>query len=171
MLSKAFDTFFRKTINFVENLEMKGIVGGRMCHVICVIMTHFVGKSIYDLPLNRQCTKIQLSQKNYWKILKSLINFESWKLLHCILRRHGLLGETTKQPLTNFEPLKPWKYKQLWGLRPGPLTLVFSCEFCEIFENTSFVEHIRVTASELFIRWHNYKVLHVSYVLSKLLQY
>ena len=29
-----------------------------------------------------------------------------------------LLGQTTKQPLSNFEPRKSWKYKQLegWGL-------------------------------------------------------
>ena len=26
---------------------------------------------------------------------------------------------------------------------------VFSCEFCEIFKNTSFTEHLRVVASEL----------------------
>ena len=26
-----------------------------------------------------------------------------------------LLGQTTKQPLCNFEPRKPWKYKQNWG--------------------------------------------------------
>ena len=30
------------------------------------------------------------------------------------------IGQTTKQPLSNFQPKKSWKYKQLWGLRPGP---------------------------------------------------
>ena len=30
-----------------------------------------------------------------------------------------LLGQTTKQPSSNFELQKPWKYKQLSGLRPG----------------------------------------------------
>ena len=43
-------------------------------------------------------------------MLKSLIiniNFESWKTI-------------TKQPLNNFDPLKPWNYKQFWGLRPDP---------------------------------------------------
>ena len=34
-----------------------------------------------------------------------------------------LFGQTTKQPLCNFEPWKPWKYKQLWGLVPEPSTL------------------------------------------------
>ena len=29
------------------------------------------------------------------------------------------------------------------------LTQVFSCEFCEIFKNTFFIEHLRATASEL----------------------
>ena len=28
------------------------------------------------------------------------------------------------------------------------LTQVFSCEFCEIFKNTFFTEHLRATASE-----------------------
>ena len=52
--------------------------------------------------LNRQCSKIQLSQKQFWKNT-------------C---RHRLLGQTTKQPLRNFELQKPLKYKQLegWGL-------------------------------------------------------
>ena len=36
-----------------------------------------------------------------------------------VRRRHRLFGQTTKQPLNNFEPGKPWKYKQLWGLIPG----------------------------------------------------
>ena len=35
-----------------------------------------------------------------------------------------LLGHTTKQPLCNFEPRKPWKYKQIWGLRPDPSCLL-----------------------------------------------
>ena len=34
-----------------------------------------------------------------------------------------LFGQTTKQPLSNFELGKPWKYKQLWGLRPDPSCL------------------------------------------------
>ena len=28
-----------------------------------------------------------------------------------------------KQPLSNFEPKKPWKYKQRWPLRPDPSCL------------------------------------------------
>ena len=34
-----------------------------------------------------------------------------------------LFGHTTKQPLSNFEPWKSWKYKQLWGLGPTPSSL------------------------------------------------
>ena len=30
---------------------------------------------------------------------------------------YRLLGQSTKQPLSNFEPLKFWKQKQLWELR------------------------------------------------------
>ena len=66
-------------------------------------------------------TKIQLIQNILRKILKSLImsiDFKSWN--YCIPCRHGLLGHTTKQSLRNFEPKKPWKYKQVWGLRPDP---------------------------------------------------
>ena len=39
---------------------------------------------------------------------------------YCIPHRYRLLGQTTKQPLSNFEPRKPGKYKQLSGLRPDP---------------------------------------------------
>ena len=42
---------------------------------------------------------------------------------YCIPHRHRLLVQTTKQPLSNFDPQKPWKYKQLWGLRPDPSCL------------------------------------------------
>ena len=39
-----------------------------------------------------------------------------------IPRRHRLLGQTTRQPLSNSEPQKYWKqYKQLWGVRPDPV--------------------------------------------------
>ena len=31
----------------------------------------------------------------------------------------GCLVKLSKQPLSNFDPCKPWKYKQPWGLRPG----------------------------------------------------
>ena len=36
---------------------------------------------------------------------------------YCIPCRHRLLGQTTKQQLGNFEPQKPWKYKQCWGFK------------------------------------------------------
>ena len=36
---------------------------------------------------------------------------------HFIPSRPQLPGHTTKQPLSNFEPQKPWKYKQLRGPR------------------------------------------------------
>ena len=42
---------------------------------------------------------------------------------YCISSRHRLLGENTKQPLSNFEPPETWKYKQLWGLGPKPSCL------------------------------------------------
>ena len=42
---------------------------------------------------------------------------------YCISRRHRLLDQTNKQPLSNFEPPKSWKYKQLWGLKPDPSCL------------------------------------------------
>ena len=59
------------------------------------------------------------------KILKSLIkndilNPESY----CIPHRQRLLGKTTKQPLSNFEPRKSRKYKQLWGPRPDASCLL-----------------------------------------------
>ena len=41
--------------------------------------------------------------------------------------RYRLFGQTTKQPLSNFEPRKPWKFKQLWGLKPDPNYLWKKC--------------------------------------------
>ena len=77
------------------------------------------------IAVKPKCTKIQLSQKHYWEILKSVIiniDFESCKLLHS--RRHRLVGQTTKQPLSNFEAQKTLKYKQLSGLRLDPSCLL-----------------------------------------------
>ena len=34
----------------------------------------------------------------------SIFNLENY----CIPHRHRLFGQTTKQPLKNFEPQKPW---------------------------------------------------------------
>ena len=31
--------------------------------------------------------------------------------------------QATKQSLSNSEPWKPWKYKQIWGLGPEPSCL------------------------------------------------
>ena len=56
--------------------------------------------------------KFSFLKNIFGKILKSLIinvDFESWN--YCIPRRHRLLGQNTKQPLSNFEAKKPWKYK------------------------------------------------------------
>ena len=39
----------------------------------------------------------------------SILNPENY----CIPRRHSLLVQTTTQPLGNFEPQKPRRYKQL----------------------------------------------------------
>ena len=49
-------------------------------------------------------------------------------------------------------------FNKVAGLRPQAcnfikkeaLTLVFSCEFCEISKNIFFTEHLRTTASALF---------------------
>ena len=43
---------------------------------------------------------------------------------YCIPRKQTLLGQTTKQPLSNFDLQKPWKYKQLWELKPDPKLLI-----------------------------------------------
>ena len=36
-------------------------------------------------------------------------------------------------------------------IKKETLAQVFSCEFCEIFKNTFFTEHLRMTASILWI--------------------
>ena len=36
---------------------------------------------------------------------------------------------------------------------------MFSCKFCEIFKNTVFTEHLRVTASERISNFENVKML------------
>ena len=56
-------------------------------------------------------------EKVFGKILKSLIiNNGLNPKDYSITRRHRLLGQTTKQPLSNVELQKPWKYKRLWEL-------------------------------------------------------
>ena len=60
---------------------------------------------------------------------------------YCICRRHKLFGQTTKQPLNNFDPQKPWKYKQFWGLRPDP-----SC-----FEKKTSVRKIKTELNKQYV--------------------
>ena len=53
--------------------------------------------------------------KNHWASI-TILSLENY----CIPRRHRLVGQTTKQPLNNFEHQKPWKCKQFRGMRPDP---------------------------------------------------
>ena len=65
------------------------------------------------MHLNWAVSKGSLGKfENYWSGI-SISNPTDY----CIPRRHRLLGQSTKHPLSNFEPLKPWKYKQLSGQR------------------------------------------------------
>ena len=43
---------------------------------------------------------------------------------YCIPHRHKSFDQTTIQSLDNSEPAKPWKYKQLRGLRPSSIISV-----------------------------------------------
>ena len=65
-----------------------------------------VSKALLGKSLNRWSYVWILSPENY-----------------CIPPRHRLLGQTTKQTLSKFEPQKPWKYKEPWELRPDPSCL------------------------------------------------
>ena len=72
-------------------------------------------------------TKIQLSQKHYWVNIKMIDHkYRFWilKILVLLADIDCLLDQTTKQPLSNLEPRKPWTCKQLWGLRPDPSCLL-----------------------------------------------
>ena len=48
--------------------------------------------------------------------------------------------------------LRPHSYD---SLKKTP-ELVFSCEFCEMFKNTYFVEHLRMTVSTYWRNFHDY---------------
>ena len=50
---------------------------------------------------------------NCWSYI-AILNPENY-IIPC---RYWLLGKTTKQPLSNFDPQKLWKYKQGRGLSP-----------------------------------------------------
>ena len=72
------------------------------------------------------------------------LNSENYSIPH----RHRLLGQTTNQPLNNFELRKLWKYKQLWGLRPDS-----SCLYKKVYFVTSsdaVIGPCRISMIELF---------------------
>ena len=48
---KDIENFFWKTIDFVENLGITQIAGGGG-HVLCVVMTQCVRRSVCDSPLS-----------------------------------------------------------------------------------------------------------------------
>ena len=71
---------------------------------------------------------------------------------YCIPHRKRLLGQTTKQPLSYFEPWTLWKYKQLWGLRPEPsCLLVYKCIIEKL---TSSTKRFPQNADKLFCHTH-----------------
>ena len=58
-------------------------------------------------------------------------------------------------------------FKKIAGLRT--LAQVFSCEFCEIFKNTFFAEHLQATASFPYwttFRWRYYSLLSLLKIIS-----
>ena len=59
---------------------------------------------------------------------------------YCIPGRHRLLVQTIKQPLSNSEPQKSWKYKELWGLRPYPSYLQNKCIRSSCYTKRSVLE-------------------------------
>ena len=62
---KDIQNFFGKTIDFVENLEMEQIAGGRGGrHVHCVILTQCVRSSICDSLLKRNAVKRNVKKQN-----------------------------------------------------------------------------------------------------------
>ena len=63
--------------------------------------------------------------KNYWSWI-SILNPTNY----CIPCKHRLIGQSTKHP---FEPLKPWKYKQLSGQWLDPKFLIKIENFVQIF--------------------------------------
>ena len=105
-------------------------------------------------------TKFSCPKNILEKILKSLIiniDFESWN--YCIFRRHKLLGQTTKHPLSNFKPKKYWKYKQLWGLRPDLLINKNKC-IAKLWEKQLKKKLRNKSASLLKISlWNSYQLL------------
>ena len=70
-------------------------------------------KGLWDVSLNGDLIEISLRH------LMQAGKYRFW-ILKIILDRHSLFGQTTKQPLGNFEPQKTWKYQELWVLRSDP---------------------------------------------------
>ena len=58
-------------------------------------------------------------------------------------RRHRLLGQSTKRPLSNFEHLKPWKYKQRSGQRPDPKFWLKTENICANFYQSQFTSLLK----------------------------
>ena len=52
-------------------------------------------------------------------IIMQILNPE----IYCFLSRNRLLGQTTRQPFSNFEIQKACNYKQNWWLKPDPRCL------------------------------------------------
>ena len=53
--------------------------------------------------------------------------------------RTEVTGQITKQPLSNFEPQKPWQCKQVWGLRSDPSCL-YKKRVTVDYKNTTLID-------------------------------
>ena len=77
---------------------------------------------------------------------------------YSIPRRHSLLGQTTKLPLSNFEPQKISKYMELWGLRSDPNYLWKKCIRFPQYTKISVSENLSkedIDIMILYILWYN----------------
>ena len=74
-----------------------------------------------------------------------------------------LFGHTTKQLLSNFEPWKSRKYKQLWGLGPNPSCLFAykkkCCMIIQIFCRTERKSRHLVLLCVLLRRFHETRMM------------
>ena len=77
---------------------------------------------------------------------------------YSIPRRHSLLGQTTKLPLSNFEPQKTSKYMELWGLRSTLITYKKKCIRFPQYTKMSGSENLSkedIDIMILYILWYN----------------
>ena len=97
---------------------------------------------------------------NYWKknLARSRSSHQGCSIIKGVLRNFAKFARNTCARACFFNKIAGRRPMACNFIKKETLTRVFSCEFCKIFKNAFFTEHLRTTASADYMWVKNYSL-------------